>query len=81
MPGNKIDLDDQRVVPSSMGAQLAARWRCKYLETSAKTRVEVEVFIYLRPGRACACVCECGGSVIISPYPFEHWPVCECVSV
>jgi GTPase KRas protein len=37
--GNKCDLAHQREVPASEGAELAKSFGCKYLETSAKSRI------------------------------------------
>jgi len=44
--GNKCDLEDQRAVAKTRGAELAASWHnCAYLESSAKARTNVnEVF-------------------------------------
>jgi GTPase SAR1 family protein len=39
--GNKIDLDDERVVGRQTGQELARRWRCTFLETSAKDQANV----------------------------------------
>jgi len=40
--GNKTDLLDKRVVPTSEGQQLASRSNCEFYETSAKTGEGVE---------------------------------------
>jgi len=40
--GNKCDLVDSRVVAASEGADLARSFGCKFLESSAKSRVNVE---------------------------------------
>ncbi|KAL6055854.1 Ras GTPase [Balamuthia mandrillaris] len=40
--GNKSDLEEQRQVATSEGADLAKSFSCPFLETSAKTRVNVE---------------------------------------
>ena len=36
--GNKCDLEDERVVGREHGQALARKWRCSFLETSAKDR-------------------------------------------
>jgi Ras-related protein Rab-6A len=41
--GNKIDLADQRVVPSSMAQDLAKQYQFHYIETSAKTGENVNL--------------------------------------
>lgn len=40
--GNKCDLEDSRVVATSEGADLAKSFGCKFLESSAKSRINVE---------------------------------------
>ena len=40
--GNKSDLDSERQVATTEGADLAKSFDCPFLETSAKTRVNVE---------------------------------------
>jgi len=40
--GNKCDLNDQRVISTEQGAELARKFTCAFLEASAKTRVNVE---------------------------------------
>jgi len=40
--GNKCDLEDSRVVAASEGADLARSFGCKFLESSAKSRINVE---------------------------------------
>ena len=35
--GNKADLEQQRVIPTERGQELANEWNCPYFETSAKT--------------------------------------------
>eukprot|EP00005_Dracoamoeba_jomungandri_P001496 CAMPEP_0174256754 /NCGR_PEP_ID=MMETSP0439-20130205/5957_1 /TAXON_ID=0 /ORGANISM="Stereomyxa ramosa, Strain Chinc5" /LENGTH=145 /DNA_ID=CAMNT_0015339509 /DNA_START=268 /DNA_END=705 /DNA_ORIENTATION=+ len=40
--GNKMDLEDQRVVATAEGAELANSFSCPFVETSAKKRVNVE---------------------------------------
>lgn len=44
--GNKADLVDSRVVSEDEGLNLALEWGCKYMETSAKTRMNVEDIYY-----------------------------------
>lgn len=39
--GNKSDLEDERVVGREHGQALARKWRCSFLETSAKDRANV----------------------------------------
>jgi len=39
---NKSDLAERRTVTATEGADLAASFRCKYIETSAKTRTNVD---------------------------------------
>ena len=40
--GNKCDLEDERQVDTVRGAELAAKYNCPFLETSAKTNTNVE---------------------------------------
>jgi Ras-related protein Rap-1A/Ras-related protein Rap-1B len=40
--GNKCDLNDQRVITTDQGADLAKKFGCAFLEASAKTRTNVE---------------------------------------
>jgi len=40
--GNKCDLNDQRVISTDQGNDLAKKFGCAFLEASAKTRVNVE---------------------------------------
>jgi len=41
--GNKVDLEEERVVPKAQGQMLAKKFNnCAFLETSAKQRVNVE---------------------------------------
>jgi len=40
--GNKADLESQRQVDSIRGEELAAKYDCQFLETSAKTNTNVE---------------------------------------
>lgn len=44
--GNKIDLQDQRVVSADEARALAHSWGVPYEETSAKTRLNVEKVYY-----------------------------------
>lgn len=44
--GNKSDLENERVVATSEGGDLAKSFGCPFLETSAKTRVNVEESFY-----------------------------------
>jgi len=39
--GNKSDLEDERVVGREVGQALARKWKCSFLETSAKDRANV----------------------------------------
>ena len=39
--GNKSDLEDERVVGRQAGQELARRWRCHFLEASAKNHANV----------------------------------------
>jgi len=40
--GNKCDLGDQRVITNEQGEALANKFKCKFLEASAKTKINVE---------------------------------------
>jgi GTPase KRas protein len=40
--GNKIDLEDQRKIPTQQGQDLANSFGCAFIETSAKTRYNVD---------------------------------------
>ncbi|PRP77559.1 hypothetical protein PROFUN_00420 [Planoprotostelium fungivorum] len=40
--GNKCDLQDQRVIASDQGEDLARKFNCTFLEASAKTRIKVD---------------------------------------
>lgn len=40
--GNKVDLTEEREVPTEVAIQLAQKWRIPYMETSAKTAFNVE---------------------------------------
>jgi len=40
--GNKCDLQDQRVITTDQGEDLARKFGCAFLEASAKTRVNVD---------------------------------------
>jgi len=44
--GNKCDLADQRVITTEAGEQLARKFNCSFLESSAKTKVNVEQIFY-----------------------------------
>jgi len=44
--GNKCDLDSQRQVSKAEGEQLARRWGCAFMETSAKERINNEDCFY-----------------------------------
>eukprot|EP01128_Nolandella_sp_AFSM9_P012233 TRINITY_DN9079_c0_g1_i1.p2 TRINITY_DN9079_c0_g1~~TRINITY_DN9079_c0_g1_i1.p2 ORF type:complete len:195 (-),score=61.11 TRINITY_DN9079_c0_g1_i1:62-646(-) len=44
--GNKCDLADQRVITTQQGEALASKFACKFLEASAKTKVNVEQIFY-----------------------------------
>jgi small GTP-binding protein len=44
--GNKCDLADQRVVTTEQGQELAKKWDCTFLETSAKTKHNVDAIFY-----------------------------------
>lgn len=40
--GNKLDLEDERQVDPMRGQELAAKYDCPFMETSAKTNTNVE---------------------------------------
>eukprot|EP00695_Tsukubamonas_globosa_P002632 TRINITY_DN380_c0_g1_i1.p2 TRINITY_DN380_c0_g1~~TRINITY_DN380_c0_g1_i1.p2 ORF type:complete len:211 (-),score=89.44 TRINITY_DN380_c0_g1_i1:46-678(-) len=40
--GNKADLEDERSVKTEEGEKLAAEWKCRFFETSAKERRNVD---------------------------------------
>eukprot|EP01118_Nematostelium_gracile_P011823 TRINITY_DN425_c0_g1_i1.p1 TRINITY_DN425_c0_g1~~TRINITY_DN425_c0_g1_i1.p1 ORF type:complete len:198 (-),score=43.87 TRINITY_DN425_c0_g1_i1:93-656(-) len=40
--GNKCDLQDQRIITTDQGEELARKFNCAFLEASAKTRVNVD---------------------------------------
>jgi len=40
--GNKSDLQDQRVITTEQGEELARKFNCAFMEASAKTRVNVD---------------------------------------
>ncbi|KNC54477.1 Ras family small GTPase RAP-1b [Thecamonas trahens ATCC 50062] len=40
--GNKVDLEDKRVVAKSKGEELAQEYKCSFMETSAKTNHNVK---------------------------------------
>ncbi|KAH0848581.1 Ras-like protein [Fonsecaea pedrosoi CBS 271.37] len=44
--GNKCDLESERVVSKEEGAQLARQFGCKFIETSAKSRINVDNAFY-----------------------------------
>ncbi len=44
--GNKCDLEGERQVSREEGAQLARQFGCKFIETSAKSRINVENAFY-----------------------------------
>nr|O93856.1 RecName: Full=Ras-like protein; Flags: Precursor [Laccaria bicolor]AAD01987.1 ras protein [Laccaria bicolor] len=44
--GNKCDLDKERVVSKQEGESLARQFGCKFIETSAKSRINVENAFY-----------------------------------
>ncbi|KAL4733977.1 ras-like protein [Aspergillus similis] len=44
--GNKCDLDKERVVSEQEGESLARQFGCKFIETSAKSRINVENAFY-----------------------------------
>lgn len=39
--GNKCDLEDERVVGKDQGQHLANDWRVRFMETSAKRKINV----------------------------------------
>jgi len=48
LAGNKCDLNDQRVISAKQGEELAAKWRCQFIECSAKSKINVDnIFIQL----------------------------------
>lgn len=44
--GNKVDLEDRRVVSFEAANELAAQWNVPFVETSAKTRDNVDTIFY-----------------------------------
>ena len=44
--GNKCDLEHERVVSREEGQDLASRFQCKFIETSAKSRLNVDNAFY-----------------------------------
>jgi len=44
--GNKCDLDGERQVSTQEGQQLAKNFGCKFIETSAKSRINVDNAFY-----------------------------------
>ena len=43
---NKLDLENERVVPKEDGQQLASTWKCGFIEASAKTNMHVNEAFY-----------------------------------
>lgn len=41
--GNKVDIESQRKVSKEEAQNLADQWKIKYIETSAKTRLNVDL--------------------------------------
>ena len=71
--GNKCDLDEERVVGTDQGVNLARQWgrHCFFMEVSAKARINVtEAFYQLvhliqaKQGKRIMDVHTCGGSCI-----------------
>jgi small GTP-binding protein len=44
--GNKCDLNDQRVITTDQGQDLAKKFNCTFMEASAKTRTNVETIFH-----------------------------------
>ncbi|KAI9224983.1 ras family-domain-containing protein [Blastocladiella britannica] len=44
--GNKCDLESDRVVPQNEGRDLARKFQCKFIESSAKQRINVDEAFY-----------------------------------
>lgn len=44
--GNKCDLESERMVSTEEGAHLARQFNCKFIETSAKSRINVDNAFY-----------------------------------
>jgi GTPase KRas protein len=44
--GNKCDLESERMVSTEEGEQLAKNFGCKFIETSAKSRIHVDQAFY-----------------------------------
>jgi GTPase SAR1 family protein len=40
--GNKCDLQDQRVITTDQGQDLARKFNCAFMEASAKSRINVD---------------------------------------
>ena len=40
--GNKCDLEEQRVVPKQEAQQLSSKWKCSYMEASAKKSTNIQ---------------------------------------
>jgi small GTP-binding protein len=46
--GNKCDLEEQRVVSKNESQELSSKWKCSYMEASAKTSTNIqELFLDL----------------------------------
>jgi GTPase KRas protein len=43
---NKCDLENDRQVPTDEGKALAESWKCRFIETSAKQRINVDETFY-----------------------------------
>jgi GTPase KRas protein len=44
--GNKCDLESERQVSTQEGRELAKQWRCRFIETSAKQKINVDEAFY-----------------------------------
>ena len=53
--GNKTDLEDERVVGKDQGQNLASRWNCTFLESSAKAKIHVSDVSVLCVGPPYVC--------------------------
>ena len=42
--GNKVDLEEERVVSKKEGEELAKKWKFPFIETSAKKKINVDQF-------------------------------------
>ena len=40
--GNKMDLQDERVITKEEGDELSKKWGCTFIESSAKTRMNID---------------------------------------